>query len=462
MSRSRTFFCLLSALSWSAIAIATDAAAGTFVDTLLQARTNDVDYLNAIADVTVAQKRYRQSSAQMMPQLSASMTINHVDRDYTTLAGPLGNHKEEAKFRADNGSINFTQPLWRPAGVSAIVQSAAVISEREHQVIAAQYELVVRLAQRLLEAMAARDEWLCSVENTAVAYREQQQTAQAASIDLAGQPKLQEARAKYEVALAEKAAAFADREAKIAALEEITGPLLRFRTPFLSNAFAMPDIDVDRLTQLLERVESIGPMVVASRFALAAADSEVDRQRAGYQPTLDLVATYSRNEQPEGNFPGQSGYDIKERSVGVQLNVPIFSSGLQRALVGEAVAMRSKAEYELRGTIRAAISTAKSAWLSLQASSARETAALQSIKSSRLSLATAHAGVAAELNSEVEVLRAHAEFYEAWRDLQRARYDATLNWLKLRATTGELSDQDIQAIDGYFQDRNPIESTSSL
>jgi outer membrane protein len=421
------------------------AATLSFREALQLAQSNDATYLGSVADLTAARERHDQAGAQLLTQISSSFGVNHTNRHYDTLDSTVGD--EDSEFDAKNGQLNITQPLWRPAGHAAVTQAQAEIAQGEFQLRAAEYELVIRLAEVWFEMMSARDDSLRSEAKVRSTHREWEQLERATQINLSAEPKREEARAKYEQALAEQLDAETQQQIALAKLEEIAGTVREFDVPHLSDQFRRPAVELTTIEALAQRAEVASPFVLASQQALFAARAEVVKQRAGHQPTVDIVGNYTYNEQGVGNFPGQSGYEIRQRSIGFQVNVPLFSSGLLSARIGEAVAMRSKAEYELRGAVRTARTTSKTAWLGLRSTMAKENAALQAVKSSRLSLQSATTGAAQELNSQLEVLQARANLLEAWSDLQRARYDSVLNWLKLRAVTGELSDTDIAFVD---------------
>jgi len=128
---------------------------------------------------------------------------------------------------------------------------------------------------------------------------------------------------------------------------------------------------------------------LAALRAVDAARDEARKQRAGHQPTIDVVASYGRNAQAVGGFPGQNGYDIWQGSIGLQLNVPIYAGGGQDAKVREALAMQEKAAQALELAKRNARAMVKQAWFGWRANSSRQIAAQQAAKFSALTLKTA-------------------------------------------------------------------------
>ena len=116
----------------------------------------------------------------------------------------------------------------------------------------------------------------------------------------------------------------------------------------------------------------------------------------------------------------------------------------------EAEALRTKALQELESARRTARAQSKQAWHGWQASRSRLTAATQAVQYSTLTLQSALSGVATGVKKELDVLRGRQQLYSALRDLSRARYELTLNYFRLKATVGQLVDEDLMGLDKWL------------
>ena len=76
---------------------------------------------------------------------------------------------------------------------------------------------------------------------------------------------------------------------------------------------------------------------------------EVDRNRGGHLPTIDLVATTGKNTATGGMFGAN---DTRSNTIGVQLNLPLFQGGAIQSKWREAEANREKAKQDLETTRR--------------------------------------------------------------------------------------------------------------
>lgn len=439
-----------AAVQWALLLLAasTGAAAQTFKDAVELARTTEPAYLSAKANAAAAGERSKAAFGALLPQVSATANTNANRRDYLTRIDPAPPSQID-HYNSNNAQLQLTQPLYRPSNVIALRQAQTVVSQSDYQLAAAEQELLAKLVIAWLDTMAARDSMLFTARQAAATKQQADILRRGAELGTASAPAFEEAMAKHEQALADRVAAEMEFHIRIAALEQVVGPIPRFTPPFLSRR---PHIEIPPDGSLEEWVEWSGnsPQVMAAAQALSAAHDEVRKQRAGHHPTLDLVGSYGRNNQQVGNFPGQSGYAITQGVIGLQLNVPLYAGGAQLAKVDEAVALRQKALHELTSAQRSARLAAKQAWYQWQAANARRNAALQAAKAALAALRAATVGIASGLKTELDRLQAQQQLEGARRDFNKARYDVIASLVRLKAAAGRLADADIVALERVF------------
>lgn len=422
----------------------------TLTQALELARINDPEYLGVVAQLDATRERAAQARAYSLPQISIRGANNRYDRRYETLDTLFPVPISEARYEGYSAQLTLNQPLWRHANAIGRSQASAAIDQGEHEVLAAEQELLLRVASAWFDTLSAADSLAHVEAKRAAAHLQLDQIQKAAVIALAAGPALEQTRAEYEQAAAEQAAATYEIEVKRASLEQIVGALPAFALPTLSPAYVPPAPDGQSLEQWLELAENNSPTVRAARASLAVADAEIRRQRAGREPTLDLVGSYGINNQGEGDFPTQPGYDVRQKSIGIELNVPIFQGGMQGAKVREAVAMRSRAQQDLQLALRNVHSATKAAWFAWQSNNALYLAASHGVSSAALAVRSASVGQAQGVNFELEVLEAREHLLDAWRGLQQARYETILSSMRLKAVGGQLSNFDFVALDSSW------------
>lgn len=421
-----------------------NATALSFEKALHLAKQNDPTFLIAQVNLKAAEERSRISLASLLPQLNISANTAINDREYVT-EGPVDT-LDKQKFKSNNAQVNLTQALWRHAEYLAYRQSDISVLQGEAQLLAAEYDLYIRFLQAWFDVMAARDHFEFTLKQGDFANKMLLQMRRAHSLELAAKPELEEVLARQENALAELKTAEGDLEIKIASFEQIVGPLNLFSAPYLVKDPLFFEPPTTSLNICLDMADTSNPAVIAAALGLRAANEEIKKQRAGHEPTLDMTGSYGRTYQGAGTTPSQLGYTNTQATLGLQLNIPVYSGGGQSAKVREAMALMEKTAHELENTRRTVRQGCKQAWYGLQSGIAQYKAASQAVKSASANLQVATAGELRELKSNLDVLRAKQQFQGAFRDMNKAQYAIIFNTIKLKATMGQLAADDITAL----------------
>ncbi len=268
-------------------------------ETALQSEPN---YRAAQDTLTAAQARERQAFGALLPQISATGNNNTNRRSYyqrdsngTTLRDGYGSNGYQ---------FSITQPLWRPASISSLNQAEKASEQTLFQLADSEQQLYIKLATAWFDLMEAHDGVEFSTAQRDALKAQWDIAKRAQELGVQGQPQVDDARAKYEQASADAMGAELDVSAKAAALEQWTGMHEDVVQPVLRDDAYIPDMLGTDLQTWLAQLDARSPALQAAQSALAAADLEIDKQRAGHQPTVDLVATYGNTAQDVGNFRG--------------------------------------------------------------------------------------------------------------------------------------------------------------
>jgi len=204
------------------------------------------------------------------------------------------------------------------------------------------------------------------------------------------------------------------------------------------------------LEQWLKQAEEGNPSILAAQRAVDAANEEIRKQSAGHEPTLDLVASYGNNAQAAGISGGQLGFESRQSTIGLQLNIPLYAGGGQSAKVREALALRDRAAQELEAARRNARLSAKQTWFTWRASAVREASSKQAMQSAGLALSGAQSARSLGVKADIDVLQAEQQHATALRDWRKARYEAIISQLKLKAVCGQLAGEELVELDRLF------------
>lgn len=446
----RSFLLLLQTASLVLVnlTLATDCNAESLSKLLELAISGEPTYQGAKANLQATEARSRQAVGALLPQVTFSANTNDNNRSYETRNINVPPAKDT--YNSNSAQVNFTQPIWRYEKIVGLQQADAAMAQAQHQLTGTEQELFSKLVASWFDVLAARDHIEFAKQQVLATRRQWEVTRRGAELGTSGAPQADEAKAKYDQALADAVSAETDSQIKLATLEQLVGTLKSFDPPHLRDEAILVDLKSERLEKWLAEVEASNPNILAAQNAFEAASAEIRKQRAGHQPTLDLVGTYSNNAQEVGSFPGQNGYEIRQRSVGLQLNIPLYSGGTQSAKVSEAVAMREKARAEIEAARRTALLSAKQGWFGWQAAFGKVQAGLQTVAAAKSALKAARAGSANGLKSELDVLQAEQQLYAGLRDLRKAYYDQIASHVKLKAAVGGLTSTDVTSIDQLF------------
>ena len=182
------------------------------------------------------------------------------------------------------------------------------------------------------------------------------------------------------------------------------------------------------------------PQLAAAKAAAELTEKEVARNRGGHYPTLDLVANYSKSYANGGTF---GATDTTGKSVGVQLNMPLFQGGAVNSRWREAEANRERGKQELENARRSAATQTRQAYLGVASGIAQVQALQQALASSENVLEASKLGQEVGVRTNLDVLNAQQQLFATRRDLYQSQYNYLISQLRLKAAVGVLGEEDL-------------------
>ena len=405
------------------------------------ALANDANFLAARSAVEAAREALPQARAGLLPVVAASTQRTYNDtviRQRDPLTGRTFDLPPSNNYLAESGSISLRQPLYRKynwANLSlaeAQVASAEAGFEKDRQdaglrVAGAYFDVL--LAQAQVRALQAQLEALAG----------QQKLAERAFAAGSGtRTDIDESRARAlqaKAALVDASYILDNNRRTLAALVGKSPPALADVVPArLGLVPAEPLV----LEHWLQQMEAANPELATLRRQVEMAQQDVERQRAGHFPTLDLVAARQYGASETTNTINTRYFT---NYVGAQLSVLIFNSGGVLAGVRQAEANLDKARHLLEaGRQRLSVDTQKFFYGVAQGVEKVQAfeAALQSAEEALRSI---RKGAQAGTHTLVYVLNALQRVAESTRALAQARYEFLLNRMRLAAAAGQLDDE---------------------
>ncbi len=227
------------------------------------------------------------------------------------------------------------------------------------------------------------------------------------------------------------------------ALEDLTG----LGSP--ADGLALPQggprtDDLGTLPEWLARAERQSPVRQLAEAQLQVAQAQAHASSAAYAPTVDLVAMMGRDRlSGDGDF-GRASNTAAQAAVGLQLQVPLYTGGLQSAQHAEHRARVEQARAELAQARLQVAQQARSAWLDLSVGRSRLEALAAAQAASDLRLDATRVGQQAGDRTTLDLLNAENDAMASRLALVSARVRQLTDRLRLAAIAGELDDAALQ------------------
>jgi len=254
-----------------------------------------------------------------------------------------------------------------------------------------------------------------------------------------------EAQARYDQSVAKEIADMNDLEVKRRALTILLGKIPDGLTP-LRDPLPLAAPTPANIEEWVRVANDSSFTVAVARAGYEIAKQEVDRQRAGHLPTVDLSASYAQSYDPRNDIPGVLGPTTNAGVIGFTLSVPIFAGGLTQSRVREAVALRDKAASDYENVQRTVAQSVRQQFLNVTSGIAQVRALEQALASTQSQLDSTILGRDVGVRTSVDVLNAQQQVFQTRRDLQQARYNYLMNTLRLKAAAGLLAENDVEDV----------------
>ena len=421
---------------WAIIFTGTPLFAADLMDIYREALSQDPVYASARYAYEAGKEVLPQARAGVLPSINLAAGMNR-------------NHRETEGFSSldytgRSYTLSLSQPLFRMQNWIAVDQAGLQVKQFEAVFADASQSLIVRAAQAYFDVLLAQDNVsLSGAQKTAIS----EQLAQAKrnfEVGTATITDTYEAQAKYDLGIAKEISDLNDLEIKRRALQQLIGKMPASLDPLRDNpGLALPQ--PSEMEQWVRAAEEASPVVAQLRLAYEIAAKEVTRTKGGHLPTLDLTGSYTNGNTPITGASGSLGalVDTKAALIGLSLNIPLYQGGGTQSRIRQALSNRDRAAQDLENTKRAVAQAVRQSYLGVTNGVAQVKALEAALVSNRSSLDATVLGKEVGVRTNVDVLNAQQQLFQAQRDLQQARYTTILSQLRLKSASGRLKDDDL-------------------
>jgi outer membrane protein len=428
-------------LALVAVSSLSSAAQGqTLVELYEAARAYDATYLAARAQADAAEFRAAQAKALGLPSVTANLrgVARQIDLP-------------RSDFNSNNAlqsELNGRYPLFNKANQASMEQAERSLIASKAELEAAEQDLIIRLTQAYFDVLSAKDDVALAKTNKTAILEQLASAKRNFEVGTATITDTREAQSRADLATAQEIAAENNLINRRIALAYLAGRRDIEPLP-LATPVVLPTIVPRNVEEWVTVADAVHPQVTRARVALDVAKLEIDKAKAGELPTIDAVASLGANHASGSSnqiIPGTT----RTGSIGVELNWPLYTGGSVQNRIKETVSLEQRSREEFENARRTVAQNTRVAFWGVQSGEALVKALEAAESSSRLSLEATQLGYRVGVRVNIDVLNAQTQLFQTQRDLFKSRYDVLVNSLRLRQASGQLTPNDLLAVNSLL------------
>jgi outer membrane protein len=350
--------------------------------------------------------------------------------------------------------LTLNQSLFNWAAWEAYQQGQLLAIDADLALAQAKQDVLLRVSQAYFAALNAQDDLALAI-NHRKAVAEQLVLAQRRfALGDATIVDTNEAQAGFDTAEADEIAAQTRRDMSYTTLQKIVGHRVRSVNGW-RNEISLPPVEPSDVEQWASAAATSSYDVRRKMIATQLAGRERNKARAGDYPTVALVGNVNNGNAAFIN--GQTNFYTGANrgtagAIGIQISIPLTDGFTTRSKIREALALEDKARDDLDEAQRSAGLAAHDAYLGVTRGLVQTGALATAVRSANVALRSNQTGYRVGIRVNADVLDAEDKLYRAQRELARARAETLVQGLKLKASTADLSENDLLALDALLSE----------
>jgi len=423
----------------SALAQGTETAVG-LLDVYHLAVSQDAILAEARAQFSSEQKSLDTAFANLLPQVK-------LDASYFVTDSSLPTKDVTTK----EISLTFNQSIYKHEAWAGYAQVKRVIEKAKYVEKSAEQNLILRVTEAYLKVLLAQ-QTLTLMRAKEQADRIQLDRVTASEeIGLASRVDVLQVKSSYDLSRSDRMNAVNELDLSQASLAKLTG----IQSLFLKSLAVKTVLPINQRkgSELTEQAARDNLMVRQAVAQVAFAVEDISVKKGGYWPTIDFQAKLIDSRYADYSNPFFK--DNQRSVVGVTLSIPLYSGGGTASQVDSARYKATAAKAGLRDAQEQARLDARVQSRNLKRGVLLLLALEEAVASNNAFVEAAEEGFRIGLKSLLEVLTARSNQYEAYKNLLEATHNQVLNTLKLEATLGDLTEEDLLVFDRLLITASP-------
>lgn len=427
--------------------------------TYLLAVENDDEFKIQQFSSMADKEKINQARAALLPQIKLSAKSIYNKANLSLENSGNNSQKFHPKYNANAYEINLIQPLFRWNLLQNYRQAENLLEKADIEFLKSQQQLILKTARLFFDFQIAKQN-LTAAETNLLAISQQLDLAKHNfDVGIATITDFHEAQAQFDLANAQKITA--QNQVEIARLN------LQNLIANSANSFKLLELNnfdnVNKLQQkiqlLLQNLDLTQAKQIAKtnnldiklqKFNLQIAQKETLKSRGNFLPDIDFVAQHAKSK--DLSQVNLSPLHANVNSVGVMVSMPIFQSGLTLSQIRENLYKQQAAESAVSLAEKSAVLKAEQFFLITQNGLAEILALKSAWQSSLSALQATKTAAEIGLRINLDILNAETQIYQTKLKLFRSIFETIFSALSLKATIGDLSEQDINLINQILFD----------
>lgn len=432
-----------------------NASALGLVDAYRFALESDSTYRSIKYESDAGKQAIAIGRSTLLPSLSMnySTSSNRSDITAPNIFGQIST--SHPAYTSKSGVISLRQPLLNLEGVARYYQGVAQANYSQARLVSGAQDLILRLVSAYVQAQYTNEQVALTVAQRDTLLEQKQLNENMFRLGESTKTDVLETQSKLDLAETQIIEARDNQRTALNTLSSIIGRQVSELDP-LTNDFQTAAMDPITFEEWKELALQQNADIAQQRYTVDSARQEVNKNRSGHAPRLDMVASVSKSTSETLSTLNQ---DARTRSVGVQLAMPIYSGGYVDATTKQAIANYERAKADLAAKVEKTLVELHKQYDLVQSTASRVEALTKAVESARLLVEATKQSVKGGVRINLDVLNAQQELYTSLRDLAQARYGYLLSYLQLRFQAGTLGNEDLEYVATYFV--APLEKSAS-
>ena len=388
--------------------------------------------------LNIGSARRRAANGRLLPQVSARASISDNRNE--------SQGRAQQTFDGERFSVQLTQTLFNWQAFAARSQAYLIEDQLEAEYYGELANLLTEVAEKYFNVLQSTDALESIASELGAVSNQLAQIQSLYDRQLARVTDLYQVQANLAAVEAEQLQLQVQLALSREALFSVSG-LTAGELSGLRENVDIPPLE-NSISFWVNEAKKNNHQIRAQKFAVSAANKRIDERRGAYMPQVNFIV---QRQDSNLGFENILINQTETTYLGLDLSIPLYAGGSNRAGVSEAASQHRIAESELRQIQLEASESVRSAYLQVQSAETLIQAAQKLVESTTLSSTAMQRGFELGAVTSVDVLNALRDQFRSERDLQQVRYEHVKYILLLKRETGLLTADDMLEVGGWLE-----------